>query len=67
MYLDKPHLNQVEAPNNEEGKICETCGEMRYKHIFHYHPDLLQTCKICSRKFQNNLERHMQNHEKSKN
>jgi hypothetical protein len=60
--------NKVETPHDDkEGKLSEICGKLKHKNIFHYHSELLQSCKICKRKFKNNLEKHMKIHKKSKN
>jgi hypothetical protein len=58
---------QKETPNDdEEGKLCEVCAKVISKKIFYHHPELLKTCQFCNRKFQHNIDKHLKNHDKSK-
>jgi hypothetical protein len=64
--MNPPKNNISESSNDkEEGKLCEICAKIISKNIFHYHPEKLETCEVCNRKFQRNVESHMKDHDKS--
>ncbi len=65
--MNPPKNRPTETSNDEEeGKLCEVCAKVISKKTFHYHLELLKTCKFCNRKFQSNFDTHLKDHDKSK-